>query len=90
MFRFSIRELMLVTLVTALIVGWCLDHGIQAASSKKSALEAAKWKREFRDEIRVHREIVESWGFKVTESGEPGQNYHVHYEPPPELSSPDE
>ena len=27
MFRFTIRELVLLTLVAAMGVGWCLDHG---------------------------------------------------------------
>ena len=39
MFRFSIRELMLVTLVVAMGVGWWLDHRCIAAREKH-------WRRE--------------------------------------------
>jgi hypothetical protein len=41
MFRFSIRELMLVTLVVGLVVGWGLDH----LRLSKSLSEAEKWRK---------------------------------------------
>ena len=46
MFRFSIRELMLVTLVVGLAIGWCIDRKrggtvISELSWKAKTLEAA-------------------------------------------------
>jgi len=35
MFRFTLRELVLVTAVVALVLGWCLDHR-QAASTREN------------------------------------------------------
>jgi hypothetical protein len=40
MFRFSIRELMLVTLVVALVMGWALDHFNVSASRDKLARQS--------------------------------------------------
>ena len=37
MFRFTIRELVLVTAVVALVLGWCLDH--RQATSRRENLE---------------------------------------------------
>ena len=39
MFRFSIRELMLVTLVVAVSVGWAIDHWRPSNIYRKMALE---------------------------------------------------
>ena len=36
MFRFSIRELMLVTLVVGLAVAWCMDRSRVAALAKEA------------------------------------------------------
>ena len=38
MFRFSIRELFLVTLVVAMGIAWCLDH-------RKQTQETTSWRR---------------------------------------------
>ena len=38
MFRFSIRELMLVTLVVAVSVGWAIDHWRPSNPSRKVAI----------------------------------------------------
>jgi hypothetical protein len=40
MFRFSIRELMLLTLVTGLVMGWGLDH----LKLSQALTEAVKWR----------------------------------------------
>lgn len=38
MFRFSIREMMLVTLVVALVVGWAIDHWRPNNAYRKMAI----------------------------------------------------
>ena len=58
MFRFSIRELMLMTLVVALVIGWWLEHRKQ--QSMDDAREFAEWQR---DSLT---RLVEASGHKVT------------------------
>jgi hypothetical protein len=46
-FRFTIREVLLLTATVALILGWVADHGHLATKAwlaEKKALDAQKWK----------------------------------------------
>jgi len=79
MFRFSIRELMLVTLVVAMGLGWCLDHRLQSDSA--ILLRQAKEARESR--LEAMEGMLTLCGFKITE--EFGEKY---YRPPPGIIYP--
>jgi|GEM_PF-2778291 hypothetical protein len=46
MFRFSIRELMLVTLVAALVIAWAIDHRAVAASRDRAKTALAEVKED--------------------------------------------
>ena len=68
MFRFSIRELMLVTLVVGLVAGWLLDHGRQARaieSEKAWRLRAQTLEKEWRLRAGTLETIVVARGWKV-------------------------
>jgi hypothetical protein len=77
MFRFSIRELMLVTLVVAGALGWWIDHSHQVSESGRYASEAARYKEyllEFRergfpvgrmlDNMEIQNELDAAWKAK--------------------------
>ena len=74
MFRFSIRELMLVTLVVATSIGWWLDH--RAQSDSVYLLRQANEARE--SHLEAMDGMLTMSGFKITE--EFGEKY---YRPPP-------
>ncbi|MGI8980805.1 MAG: hypothetical protein ACR2FY_16380, partial [Pirellulaceae bacterium] len=58
MFRFSIREMMLVTLIVGLVVGWWLEHRKQ--QTNEEARQFAEWQL---DSLTM---LVEASGHKVT------------------------
>jgi hypothetical protein len=59
MFRFSIRELMLVTLVAGLIVGWWLDRS-------RLATRDATWERQFRYAMETMKDThLDNWVFQT-------------------------
>ena len=51
MFRFSIRELMLITLVVGLTVGWWIDHRQNTSTLKKFIQEQEARERNWRQPI---------------------------------------
>jgi len=70
MFRFTIRELVLLTLVVAMGVGWWLDHAtIATYRAKSEKFEAATRRLEaeqelLRKELAMHRNLIRlgPWG----------------------------
>ena len=79
MFRFSIRELMLITFVVGLVVAWWLDH--RAQSDSAHLLRQAKDAQE--SKLEAMEGMLTLCGFKITE--EFGEKY---YRPPPGIIYP--
>ncbi len=74
MFRFSIRELMLIPLVVGLVAAWWLDH--RAQSDSAHLLRQAKDAQE--SKLEAMEGMLTMNGWKITE--EFGERY---YRPPP-------
>ena len=43
--KFSIRDLLLVTVIVALVLGWAVDRWRLAAKAESEAAEAVRWRR---------------------------------------------
>jgi hypothetical protein len=63
MFRFSIRELMLVTLVVALVVGWWLDHRHFAGKANYYMEVYRQW----RERVEGIDSMLTHLGFEIRE-----------------------
>lgn len=79
MFRFSIRELLLVTLVAAMGVAWRLDHTSQVAQVE-SCTETSQ---ALQNQLEYMDDFLKWLGFTITVEGD-----RKYYMPPPILTTP--
>ena len=70
MFRFSIRELLLVTLVVGLGVGWLVDHRAQVANSEEYTKAYEQWRQIAEAGEERHETILRSLGFSIEKNGD--------------------
>ncbi len=71
MFRFSIRELFLMTAVVALVVGWWVEHRGKTRASEEAAYQ--EWKnRVLEASLLGHGTKVQADGTSVTLTGKEG------------------
>ena len=69
MFRFSIRELMLITAVVALVVGWWVEHRGKTRASEEAAYQ--EWKnRVLEVSLTSKGYVVKAEGKSVTVTGQ--------------------
>jgi len=80
MLRFTIRDLLLVTLVVAMGVGWWLDHRNQAAAVDYYTAAYKQW----RIKAGAADEVLASFGFEIKEGFVNG-GHQKSYNPPPGL-----
>ena len=79
--KFTIRDLLLVTMIVALAVGWWLDHRSLARSKNKAEVREGI---ERNNQKLIQHILVNAEGYTVTEDAEG----HVSILAPPSFSAP--
>jgi hypothetical protein len=78
MFRFSIRDIVFVTTIVAIVLGWTLDHWqLTTKINQRTALD---------NRFEVLRHLVEMDGSKVNWGTKNG-NLEITIDPPPQAAS---
>ena len=80
MFRFAIRDILWLTAVVALAVGWWSDHRSQAHAVDYYSSACTYW----RERVELMDDMLKSWGFEIKEEGN-----STSYTPPPTIAHAD-
>ena len=61
MFRFTVREVMLVTIVVALVLGWCIDRQTHLATRVSTYLQPKRYAAEEDLDPPTDDEVLQAW-----------------------------